>query len=141
MWIPQANVFLGLCDAADGNLDRGLEHAFQSFDAYVETGTGLTLSQLVPSLAGFMIAAGRAEKAIARLDAMISAVSLRRELAYASELYRTRAQAKFALGARTDAETDAAEALRIARGQGATALVARAMETVNVVGGVKASSG
>ncbi len=87
MWIPQAGVFLGLCDAAEGKLDRGLQQALDSFNAYVDTGTGLTLSQLVPAMAEFLIDAGRAPEAVERLDSMIAAVSRRRELAYASELY------------------------------------------------------
>jgi hypothetical protein len=140
MWIPQANVFIGLCDAAEGKLDRGLQHAFESFDAYVRTGTGLTLSQLVPSLAEFLLTAGHADEAVARLDSMISAVTRRQELAYGSELYRMRARAKLALDAGPEARVDAEIALKIAREQGASALVARALQTLETVGRAKANS-
>jgi hypothetical protein len=140
MWIPQANVFIGLCDAAEGKLDRGLQHAFESFDAYVKTGTGLTLSQLVPSLAEFLIAAGHADEAVVRLDSMISAVTRRQELAYGSELYRMRARAKQALDAGWEARADAETAVKIARAQGANALVARALQTLDTVERAKASS-
>jgi tetratricopeptide (TPR) repeat protein len=141
MWIPQAGVFLGLCDAADGKLDRGLQRALDSFNDYVATGTGLTLSQLVPSMAEFLIEAGRAREAIERLDQMIAAVNQRREVAYASELYRARAQAKRAIGAEAEALADAKEALRVAVGQSADALVARANATLNAVKDSRADAG
>ena len=71
MWIPQAQAFLGLCDAAEGHVEQGLTAALDSFERYAATGTGLTLSQLVPCLGEFLISAGRPGEAVQRLDAMI----------------------------------------------------------------------
>ena len=41
MWIPQAQTFLGLCDAAEGKLENGLAAAIDGFESYAATGTGL----------------------------------------------------------------------------------------------------
>ncbi|WP_165943375.1 adenylate/guanylate cyclase domain-containing protein [Roseicella aquatilis] len=129
LWIPQARTFLGLCEAAEGRLEEGLEAALASFEAYAATGTGLTLMQLLPHLGEFLIAAGRAGEAVQRLDAMIASAEGRREGAYLSELYRVRAVAQGALGRAEAALADIEAAQALARRQGAVTLRRRAEAT------------
>ena len=107
-----------------------MSRAAESFDGYVATGTKLTLSQLVPPFAEFLIEADRAAEALERLDDMIAQVTQRRELAYGSELYRVRAKAKRQLGLGADADVDASAALSLALAPGAGALEVRAKETI-----------
>jgi class 3 adenylate cyclase/ABC-type transport system involved in cytochrome c biogenesis ATPase subunit len=133
MWIPQAQTFLGLCDAAEGDLDRGLAFAIDGFKNYAATGTGLTLIQLVPSIADFLISAGRYGEAVQRLNEAIESSARRRESAYLSELFRARGLAHQSLGARKEAQDDVAMACDFARSQGATTLLRRAEESLRAI--------
>jgi hypothetical protein len=133
MWIPQAQAFLGLCDAAEGHVEQGLTAALDSFERYAATGTGLTLSQLVPCLGEFLISAGRPGEAVQRLDAMIESANRRREGVYMSELYRVRGLAHHALGALDMASADIAAAHDLSRSQGALMLLRRAEDSWRAV--------
>jgi class 3 adenylate cyclase/tetratricopeptide (TPR) repeat protein len=133
MWIPQAQTFLGLCDAAEGDLDKGLAFALDGFRNYAATGTGLTLIQLVPSIAEFLISAGRQDEAVQRLNEAIESSVRRRESAYLSELFRVRGLAYQSLGARKEARDDVAMACDFARSQGAATLLRRAEESLSAI--------
>jgi tetratricopeptide (TPR) repeat protein len=135
MWIPQAQTFLGLCDAAEGELEKGLASAIDGFERYAATGTGLTLIQLAPSIAELLIGAGRPGEAVQRLDAAIESAVRRREAAYISELYRVRGLAQESLGARKQAAADFAMACDLARSQGAATLLRRAEESLRTFRG------
>jgi class 3 adenylate cyclase/tetratricopeptide (TPR) repeat protein len=129
MWLPQAKTFLGLCDAAEGQLEKGLASAIGGFQGYAATGTGLTLIQLVPSIAELLISAGRPSEALQRLDDAIESGVKRREAAYLSELYRVRGLAHHDLGAGKQAVADFSMACDLARSQGAATLLRRAEES------------
>jgi class 3 adenylate cyclase/tetratricopeptide (TPR) repeat protein len=130
MWVPQALTFLGLCDAADGDLEKGLAAAINGFKNYADTGTGLTLIQLVPSIAELLIRAGRQGEAVQRLDAAIASGLRRRESAYISELFRLRGLAYQSLEAREEARGDFSMACDLARSQNAATLLRRAEESL-----------
>ncbi|HEY3721345.1 MAG TPA: AAA family ATPase, partial [Roseiarcus sp.] len=138
MWIPQAQTFLGLCDAIEGRLEEGLAAAIQGFGGYADTGTGLTLIQLVPSLAELLVSAGRPGEAVQRLDAAIESAIRRREAAYLSELYRERGLARQYLGAREQAVADLTAACDLARSQGAATLLRRAEASLSAISAKKA---
>jgi tetratricopeptide (TPR) repeat protein len=129
MWIPQAKTFLGLCDAFEGQLEKGLASATDGFQGYAATGTGLTLIQLVPSIAELLISAGRPSEAVQRLDDAIESGARRREAAYLCELYRVRGLAHHSLGTRKQAVADFTMACDLARSQGAATLLRRAEES------------
>jgi len=133
MWIPQAQTFLGLCDAAEGDLEKGLALAIEGFENYAATGTGLTLVQLVPLIAEVLIIAGRQGEAVQRLDAAIESSLRRREGAYVSELFRLRGLAYDSLGASKGARDDIVTACDLARSQGATTLLRRAEDSLRAV--------
>jgi hypothetical protein len=126
MWVPQAQTFLGLCDAAEGHVEEGLATAIDSFERYAGTGTSLTLSHLLPCLGEFLISADRPGEAVQRLDTMIESAVRRREGVYLSELYRVRGLAHYALGALDPARADIAGARDLSRSQGALTLLRRA---------------
>ena len=71
MWLPLGQVFIGLCDAAGGRLESGLAAAFDAFDRFAATGTGVCQSHVHAPIGEFLIEAGRAEEAVRRLDARI----------------------------------------------------------------------
>ncbi|HKN31569.1 MAG TPA: hypothetical protein VJY34_28300 [Roseiarcus sp.] len=133
MWIPLAQTFLGLCDAVEGELEKGLASAIDGFEGYAATGTGLTLTQLAPSIAELLISAGRLAEAVQRLDSAIESGVRRREAAYLSELYRVRGLAHQSLGARKQAGADFTMTCDLARSQGAATLLRRAEESLRAI--------
>jgi tetratricopeptide (TPR) repeat protein len=133
MWIPQAKTFLGLCDAAEGKLEKGLASAIDGFEGYAATGTGLTLIQLVPSIAELLTTAGRPGEAVQWLDKAIESGVRRREAAYLGELCRVRGLAHQSLGARKQAVADFTMACDLARSQGAATLLRRAEESLRAI--------
>jgi tetratricopeptide (TPR) repeat protein len=129
MWLPLGEVLLGLCDAAGGQLESGLTSAFDAFDRFAATGTGVCQSHIHAPIGEFLIEAGRAEEAVRRLDARIESATRRQELVYISELYRVRALALRDLGDMDRAQTNIATACDIARSQGAVTFLRRAEES------------
>jgi class 3 adenylate cyclase/tetratricopeptide (TPR) repeat protein len=133
MWLPLGQVFIALCDAAGGRLEPGLGAAFEAFDRFAATGTGLCQSHVHAPMGEFLIEAGRAEEAVRRLDARIDSAIRRQERVYLSELYRVRGLAHRDLGALDQAHADISTACDIARSQGAVTLLRRAEESLHAI--------
>jgi hypothetical protein len=129
MWLPLGQFLIGLCDAAEGKLESGLDTAFEAFDRFAATGTGVCQSHLHAPLGEFLIAAGRAEEAVRRLEARIESAIRRQERVYLSELHRVRGLAHRELAAHDKAHADFASACDIARSQGAVTFLRRAEES------------
>ncbi len=138
LWLPLGYLFNNLCDAAEGRLESGLAAAFDAFDRYAGTGTGVCQSHAHAPLGEFLIEAGRAEEAAQRLDARIESAIRRRERVYLSELYRVRGLAHRDLGALDQAHADIAAACDIARSQGAVTFLRRAEESRRTLSAKKA---
>jgi tetratricopeptide (TPR) repeat protein len=129
LWLPLGHMFKNLCDAAEGRLESGLAAAFEHFEQFAATGTGVCQSHVHAPLGEFLIEAGRAEEAARRLDARIESAIRRNERVYLSELYRVRGLALRDLGDMDRAHTDLATACDIARSQGAVTFLRRAEES------------
>ena len=129
MWLPFGQVLMGLCEAAGGQLEKGLAATFEAFDLFAATGTGVCQSQIHAPLGEFLIEAGRSEEAVRRVTASIDSALRRDECVYLSELYRVRGLAQRNLGALEHARADIANACDIARSQGAITLLQRAEES------------
>ena len=133
MWLPLGQLFMGLCDAAEGPMEPGLTAALDAFDRFAATGTVVCQSNVHAPIGEFLIAAGRAGEVVQRLDQLIESATRRRGAVYLSELYRVRGLAHYALGARDPAGVDIAAACRISHLQGAVTLLRRAEETQRAV--------
>ncbi len=129
LWLPLGHMFNNLCDAAEDRLESGLAAAFDDFDRFAATGTGVCQSHVHAPLGEFLIKAGRAEEAAQRLDARIESAIRRNERVYLSELYRVRGLAHRDLGALDQAHDDIVTACDIARSQGAVTFLRRAEES------------
>jgi hypothetical protein len=133
MWLPLGQFLIGLCDAAEDKLESGLDAAFEAFDRFAATGTGVCQSHVHAPVGEFLIAAGRAEEAVRRLDARIGSAIRRQERVYLSELYRVRGLAHRELAALDKAHADFATACDIARSQGAVTFLRRAEESLRAI--------
>jgi tetratricopeptide (TPR) repeat protein len=129
MWTPQARIFKGFCQAANGDLTGAIVRIRENFDLYQATGTVLTLQQLLPRFGELLIEAGQTREADERLSAMIDWTERRAERAYLPELYRVRGEARRATGKQAAALADLEAAVRIAAEQGAHRLLVRARES------------
>jgi class 3 adenylate cyclase len=142
MWLPLGQLFIGLCDAAEGRVEPGLTAALDAFERFAATGTGVCQSNVHAPIGEFLIAAGRAREVVQRLDLLIASATRRREAVYLSELYRVRGLAHHALGVLDLARADIAAACNLSRLQGAVTLLRRAEETQrSVLGGDGRQSG
>ncbi len=130
MWLPLGQFLIGLCDAAEGKLEAGLDAASEAFDRFAATGTGVCQSHVHAPLGELLITAGRAEEAVRRLDARIESATQREERVYLSELYRVRGLAHQKLAALDNAEADFATACDVAQSQGAVTFLRRAEESL-----------
>ncbi len=137
LWLPLGHMFNNLCDAAEGRLEPGLAAAFDDFDRFAATGTGVCQSHVHAPLGEFLIEAGRAEEAAQRLDARIESAIRRNERVYLSELYRVRGLAHRDLGALDQAHDDIATACEIARSQGAVTFLRRAEESQRALSAIR----
>ena len=133
LWLPLGHMFNNLCDAAEGRLESGIAAAFDDFERFAATGTGVCQSHVHAPLGEFLIEAGRVEEAARRLDARIESAIRRNERVYLSELYRVRGLARRALGALAQAHADIAMACDIARSQGAVTFLQRAEESQRIL--------
>jgi tetratricopeptide (TPR) repeat protein len=133
MWLPLGQVLIGLCDAAGGRLESGLAAAFDAFDRFAATGTGVCQSHVHAPMGEFLIEAGRAKEAVRRLDERIESAIRRQERVYLSELYRVRGLAHRDLAALDRARADISTACDIARSQGAATLLRRAQESLQAI--------
>jgi hypothetical protein len=138
LWLPLGHLFNNLCDAAEGRLESGLAAAFDAFEEFAATGTGVCQSHVHAPLGEFLIDAGRAEEAAQRLDARIESAIRRQERVYLSELYRVRGLAHRDLGGLDQAHADIAMACDIARSQGTVAFLRRAEESRRTLSAEKA---
>jgi class 3 adenylate cyclase/tetratricopeptide (TPR) repeat protein len=133
MWLPLAQVLIGLCDAAEGRFESGFAVAFEALDRFAATGTGVCQSHIHAPIGELLIEAGRAEEAVRRLDEKINSAIRRQERVYLSELYRVRGLAHRDLAALGRAHADISTACDIARSQGAVTLLRRAQESLRAI--------
>ena len=87
MWLPLGQLFMGLCDAAEGRVEPGLTAALDAFDRFAATGTGVCQSNVHAPIGEFLIAAGRAREVVPRLDRLIASATRR---VRAKRIVRTR---------------------------------------------------
>ncbi len=126
-YLPTAQVLHGWVVAQDGDLDRALELITTGIDGLERLGARLERPVCCLLLAEVHMAAGRAQVAVNVLDEALGLIEVTGERCFEAELLRLKAQA---LGPGETAPRLLAEALAIAREQGAVALEQRVEEAL-----------
>lgn len=126
LWHAVAELQIGLAEAFTGKRDAGLEAAERGRQRFLATRTALTDALYQPALGELLIATGRPELAVARLDAAIPDAERRAERMYLPELYRIRGLARLDVGDAAGGCDDLRAARDLALAQGAVPLIALA---------------